>query len=199
MILFFVVDWFVNGYMQFNCWFVDCLFVSSFDCLVVWLVCLFGKLCYQTIPIFSSIKCMSKILYTIHTMPLMRNWPFIGSWFDKNEFKLSIFQETIMWIRNKIYCDALIYQSYLDTNDVIGCHMCVWFIVWVFDWLILDSRLKICLTSNYGKRKIRLKNSKVYTFVDMGQILKWYIWKIIAPNKIKKVVHYRFRTFSICA
>ena len=136
---------------------IICLFVWVFF-FVVWLVCLFGQLCYQLVPTSSSpIKCTSKILYNLYTTPLTPNGPFLWSQFNKYEFKTRTFQKTTKRIRNARYCGALIYWNYLDTDDTIDCSLCVCLVVWVFDWLFLDSRLNICLTSYYGKKKIRLK------------------------------------------
>ena len=85
----------------------------------------------------SSIKCTSKILYNLYTTPLTPNGTFLGSQFDKNEFKTRSFQERTMRIRSARYCGALIYQNYLDTDDVNGSRLCVYLVVCVIDWLLM--------------------------------------------------------------
>ena len=83
---------------------------------------------YSNVPICSSsIKCMSKILYNLYTTPLTQNGPFLGSRFDKNEFRTRASQEKTMKIWNATYCGALIYRNYLDINDVIDCRMVFYF------------------------------------------------------------------------
>ena len=165
-----VVPWSIGTiWIQMMFLVANCIWIQEVIWLLVVLFCFFFfvcscivvtcKLCHQTVPICSSlIKCTSKILYNLYTTPLTPNGPFLGSRFYKNEFKTRTFQETTMRIGNARYYGALIYRNYLDTDDVIGCRLCVFFVVCVFDWLILDSRLKICLTSNYGKTKIRCKS-----------------------------------------
>ena len=89
----------------------------------------------------SSIKCTSKILYNLYTTPLTPNGPFLGSWFDKNEFKTRTFQETTMKIGFARYCGALIYQNYLDTrsNMIVGCFYFVFFSLFVCVLLLRAS------------------------------------------------------------
>ena len=76
---------------------------------------------YCYVPNYLSlIKCTSKILYNLYITPLKPNGPFLGSQFDKVEFKTRIFQEATMRIRNARYCGALIYQNYLDTSSNVN-------------------------------------------------------------------------------